>query len=314
LLAQKYLETSYKMYTQLSLNNDVGFAKTAAFLGNIYRKRGDYKKALSCLTESLEIYNKHWGNNHFRVGWILIHLGNLEVALGNAKKSRDLFDKGIAIFKLYNPETHTDVAWATVHASESYRLSGDYVKAKEMLESSINIYKSSGFSDYQLGIGRAYFFLGNVYNNEGNYIKAKFYLKKALSSFEYGYGKDNIETARIIERLGHNYLMQERIDLAEPLLNKAYKIFKSVKHPDMYLVLEDLSEMSLKKSVIALKNGKYSVASELQNKSLKYLQEALKIVNAHFYNLDNLHSVRIKTKIQKLKELTYQDTKIIKLL
>src|SRR5205814_9867793 len=80
------------------------------------------------------------------------------------------------------------------------------------------------------------------------YASAENYFKEILSIYKKYYEENHIKVAQVFMNLGTIYFLKGDLDNAEVYLTKTLKVFEKHKHPDVYMVLEVLSELYLKKA------------------------------------------------------------------
>lgn len=144
-----------------------------------------------------------------------------------------------------------------------------------------------------------YVHLGIVDMFLGKHIEAKALFSKSLAIYKEHFGNDNLEVAWVIRYLGKIHFLENDIQNAEKQLYKALEIYQKNTHSDAYMVLEDLSEISLKKSIQSAIKGDVSHAQHFKIQAISYLQKALEIVKTHFPT-DSLHIERIQNKIKTI--------------
>lgn len=280
--AKNLLEESLAIYTQYP-GNYMGNGRALGYLGIIYRGLGDYSKARSLLEKSLEIYQKH-SENSIGHAWILSHLGNTYLILGTYEPARSLLEKSLAIYKNYS-EDYVGVAWVLGYLGDAYRALGDYKKAKSLLEQSQVICRKY-FPENHVYIASSLAYLGDLHTEMGDYKTARILLEKSLDIFEKNYGKNHLQAARVLRSLGRVYLLKGKLPEAEKYLLNSLEIFKYNKYSESYISLENLAELHLKE--------------DLYSQAIQYLEQALKIVKAHFPK-DSSHIERIQNKLIDLQ-------------
>ncbi len=296
--AQSLLNQSLLMNKQY-LKNDMEMAWTLALLGTIYRKTGNFKEAINTLKESLEIYKKYGPEDHFKRGWVLIHLGNTYADIGEYEKAKELIEQGVKIYKKYSPENHIDVAWAIAYLGNIYFFMGDSKRARDLLEQSILIYRNT-FSENHGGLLRTSRYLANAYIKLGNTHEAKNILGHILRNYGRVKGENQIEVAKTLQSLGEVNLLENRMDASETFIKKALEIFLKNKHSESYACWENLAEVSMKNSSIALKRGDSQQSQKFKKQAIDNLKKALEMLKAHELEFSP-HFTRIQSKLKKLE-------------
>lgn len=338
--AYKLLEDSFTELTQSKNDHFKSLAWVMIYLGDMYRYSGDYKKAKDLLEKCLVLYNQRYPEGNLEIAWLLLHLGNAEDELGNYEKAKSyeegalqsfknqfsgneircalalmnllrihnqlghydkakaLAEEGLSILKPF--ENHLVVGWLLGELGETYRYLGEYSTAKALIEQSRDImYKQQFFSSPIRGAWTLHF-LGNTYAALGDYQKARILLQKCLVIYTKYYGENHVKTARILRDLGNLDLLENNLENAGKLINKALNIFAMNKHPDIYTVFESLADLYLKKSIDydKIHNNQQSVIFKEQ--ASEYLNIAMKTLRDHFPQ-DSGHFKRIENKIKKLR-------------
>jgi tetratricopeptide (TPR) repeat protein/DNA-binding CsgD family transcriptional regulator len=339
--AKSLLEESLTLYNKYSSNTQAIFARTLANLGLVYRALGEFKKAKTLLTKSIVIYEKYFPDNHDHDTWIMAYLGDVYKELGNYKKAKRLLEKSLFNHKKYFPEKHIKTAWFLVYLGSVYCEFGNYKKAKNLFEQSLNIYKNyqpehaemawvlaylgnvygmlknyekakitlentltiykTLYPDNHVSVARALGFLGIVYMKLNDYKKAKNLLEKNLIIYQNNYGKNHIKVARILCNLGKIFLLEDRLERAEGFFYSALNIFQKNESPDIYLVLEDLAEVTLKKSTFEKNKGDVQKTQNFKIQAISYLNQAIEVVRTHFSE-HSPHIARIQSKIKSISE------------
>jgi tetratricopeptide (TPR) repeat protein len=141
-------------------------------------------------------------------------------------------------------------------------------------------------------------YLGNVYRGLGEYAKARSFLEQSQAIYEKAYGKGHIATARVLQDLSHLSLNEGHPGIAENLLQKALVIFQHSNHPDTYMVLENLADVSFKQAKDEELKGNAQQTKLYKTQATNYLNQALEVVKTYFPK-DSPHSMRMQAKLTK---------------
>jgi tetratricopeptide (TPR) repeat protein/DNA-binding CsgD family transcriptional regulator len=293
--SKKLLEQSLVIYKKFLFEDYVNMAWSMAYLGNIYRELGDYKKSKNLLEESILLLKKGKIENRIYLARAFGYLGMTCKAFGNYEEAKTLLEESLKIYKEDIANNHIYIAGTLVYLGSVYCQLRDYKKAQALIEQSLKIYKARA-PENQVYIAWALGHLGCVYKKLEAYEKAKNLLGENLKNYEKHYGKNHTETARILTELGEIYYLENQIDLSEKFNMRALKIFQSSAHPDAYRVLENLTEIFIKKSENEIHEKK---SYFFRKKAFYYLNLALETVNASFPK-DSPHVQRIQHKIKIL--------------
>jgi tetratricopeptide (TPR) repeat protein len=298
--AKELLEESIALHNQHGSKNHVRLARTLGYLGSVYRGLGHYEKSAEILEESLTLYKKYFPENHFRVGWVLCHLGNIYRKLGLYDKSIQVLEESLAIYKKNFSEDHLSVGLMLTYLGNAYRGLGNYEKAKGFLEEGLRIHEKN-FKEGHERIGRILFHLGTVYKDLRDYEKSSALFKKTLSIYANIQGKGEIEMGRLFRKMGDIQILEGRLEEAETLIHKSLEILKRHEHPDAYISLESLAEVSLEKSRQAAKEGNDVQLQQFKDQANNQLSEALQVAERHFPK-GSAHIEKISSKMNKIKE------------
>jgi CHAT domain-containing protein len=197
-------------------------AQSYTYTGLDYYAAGDFDMAEKYLHKSLDIYECIYENGHRKIGITYINLGAVLLQHWKYSEAMYFIDKAEESLSL-NPEKYArELGGTLVNKGIVYSKLGDYKKAKMMEEMAlkimltfddsetrnrtINLYNSLAnvnkyLKEYQEGIEQfmkaeklaieynpnllhtIYGNLGNIFLNTGNFQKAEYYYKKAISAY-----------------------------------------------------------------------------------------------------------------------------------
>lgn len=295
--ALKLLNEGLYIYNQFE--NPAKVAWILTHLGDIDRRVGDYEKAKKHFEQSLKIYKEHFGYDHPGAAWAFTYLSIVYKELGDLNKAKDLLEKSLLIYDKHFSQNHLDIAWTMAYLGEVYGQLGQYEKAKNFLEKSISIYRKNKFEEDHVKIAWVYLRLGNVYKDTKDYANARKCLEKSLISYEKNYGKDHLQVGKILRDLGEIYLLEKNLDSAEQYFHKASELYKDSQKLDKYMLLESLAKLYIAKSKDENEKLNEKKSQDFKNQAIAYLEEALKIVKAHFSS-DSPHLARIQSTLDNL--------------
>lgn len=300
---QGYYEKSQEAYKKVIdilknyfPNNAVKLASTLSNLGHVYLFLGDYKKAKKNIEESSTIYNRLFNRVDILMKDHLADLGNLYSTLGEFEKAKNLYEEVFIICKKNYPKDSRPIAWALRNLGSAYIDLGEFQRAKELLEQSFKIFRNLLGND-NIKTKWALHVLGKAYRGTGDTKKAKDAFEECLKAFERQYGKEHLKTAYILKALGKTYFLENNLETSEEFLQKALDIYQRKNHPDMYEILEDLSEVYDKKSKQIENIQEFQF---FEGKAINCLKQALQIVKTHFPE-DSPHIKRIQSKLNNFK-------------
>jgi len=298
--AKNLLEQAITLHTKYFSENHNDFALTLGYLGIVELELGNYEQSKNLLERSFKLYKKLLPKNHIKVAWASGCLGRAYAELANYETARNLLEQTLAAYKENYPEDHDKIGWAMAHLGNVYKELSNYKKAKHLLERSFEIHKKCFQKDHPK-IAWVSLDLGHVYLKLGDLNKAKELFEQALIVYKKYFSEDHVYTAGVLKNLGQAYLLEGDLGKAESLINQALKIYQREKHLDIYMPLETLSEICVKKSEQAMKNKNTQQYEHLRNQAIAFLDQALKEIKTHF-SKDSQHIKRIRSKIEALKQ------------
>ncbi len=312
-------------------------AQFKVYLGNVYRRLGEYEKAKELFEQSIKIYKKnsklHVGiaraygylgvvyeslgkygkakelleeslmihekdtKNPIGLAWSLAHLGSVYKNLEDYEKARELYEKSLKIYKDVSI-SYVGAGWVCENLGGVYVNLKDFEKARSYLEESLSIHNKY-FSKDHIYIANALVHLGIFYREIKNYENAKNYLKKGLVIIETTYGTDHHKVGEVLYNLSLTYLRESKLDIAEDAIKKAYNIFLEDEHPNQYEALEVLGDIYIKKSENAISKRDTPKAEALKTQAISYFVKALETAKFYF-SCDSPHIERLHSKIQAL--------------
>lgn len=298
--AQEIYEESLSIYAKHFPKNHIKIAEVLVNLAIVWRKLGKFEHAKNLLKKSLSIYKSHFSNNHVDVAWTLTHLGALYCEIGDFKEAEKLLEQSLSIYQQHLPEDHCEIAWVLSHLGNTRLKLGNFEGAKNLLERCIKIYKDN-LPKNDTCISTAMENLANVYGKIGKYKEAKNLLEKELLDLQHRYGMECQRIARILNTLGEIYLLENQMAPAEKLFNLSLqRLRKKNDQHSVCLVLENFSELYLKKAMQAANNGNHQHVEAFKAKAETYLQQALEVAQRHF-PIDSPHISRMQTKLKNFE-------------
>lgn len=290
--AKKLFEQSMQIYKKYA-PNDVGMARASGYLGAVYHIFGDFEEAKTYLERAQDIYKKH-SSNRVGVAWSLAHLASVYGTLGDYEEAIRLLVQSVETYKAQVKDS-VGAAWAGGDLGEMYVKIGNLEKARHHLEESLVIDRKH-FSEDHVYMAEIFAHFAALYLKEGDYKKAKEFFQKAQGPIEETYGKDHVEVGYVLKGLGEIAILEGDFEQSGDHLNRALLIFQKYKHPDQYLVLEALSDLSRQKALTAKTKADQQGHEKFQKESEAYLKKALEHVNTHFPT-DSPHLRRLQDKV-----------------
>ncbi|WP_422105664.1 tetratricopeptide repeat protein [Winogradskyella sp.] len=279
-IAKKYNDSSKIFYE--SINHEKGVSNCVYRYGVIYRKSGDYNKALVNFNDVLKYATTT--KDTFTVADCSYQKGVVYASKGDFEKSLQEYYRSIELYESLNDLKSVGMVLNSVGIVQKNLK--DYPKAIESYERVIDIYNETNYTN---GLSNAYGNLGNVYAITGNYDKAIACFRNSLKIDEqnqnnWGIAINKMDMARL-------YVLQNENTEAIGLYEQALAI--QIKHNFKKEQVETLTNLG----------EAYRFAKNYE-KSEYYLKEALK---------KNIQSKAIRQYINEQLFLLYQDKKDYKL-
>ena len=328
--AKLLLEQSLSIYNQHPKKDPVRHAYFFVYLSIVETYLGNYKTAENLLKKGLLIQKRYFPENKNYVAWVSGRRGILERIFGNYEKAEILLEKALITFQ--KGQSALDVAWVLQHLGVVYAKRGKYEKAKQALIESLNFWVSlfpdeigplwvstlistqdipeqanylynkllnmytSHFHETYIEVAWHLGQLGLLYRDLGNYEKAQIFLEYHKAIVEKNLGQDHVGVSVILNNLGDVHLLQGNLKSAKNLMYKACAILEKQQHPNQYQCLETLAKLYVRKSFLALEQGKKETSQKFQQKAISYLRRALNVVKKYF-SCNSVHAKRIQESI-----------------
>lgn len=320
------------------LENSNAYIRSLLYLGNVYRRFGNYEKAKSLLEQSVCACKKSEQTNPLMLARSLAYLGNvyskfdykqaiasLEQSIiiyekhskghpgvarpltvlgviygeqGNFEYAKQLLKQALRIYRKNFSYEHTHVGWVLVHLGNIYRKQGDLKAAKVHLGESLRIHKKN-LSNNHVDIAWVLKKLASVYVDLVDYKSAKNLLSQSLLVHEKQREKNINEIASLLRIYGQIYLLENSVELAEKCFQKALAILYKTNYLESYNILEDLAELYIRKSQHSANSTELAI---FRAQAIDYLRQAFEVVKTHFLP-HSPHTTRIQGKLTKLEEM-----------
>jgi tetratricopeptide (TPR) repeat protein/DNA-binding CsgD family transcriptional regulator/GTPase SAR1 family protein len=297
--SEEYLKKSLFLYKKYFPENLEGKALNLTYLGNLYNEIGNYKRAEIFLTQSLELYKKQVPENQNGLARALGYLGIVQKNCGNYEQAKDFFKMSLSTYEKFLPRKSDNVAWMLAHLGSAYKELGDYEKAHSFLTESQKIFEEL-YEKNSIRFAWHNIRLGDFERKTGNYEKAKSLYYQSYLDFKKKYGENYISTAEALRCLGQTSLAVGDLETAEGYLRKALEITKKINHSDVYLILETIAELYLKKfeNEATIRNEQSSQI--LKKQARDSLAQALEIVKINFPE-NSPHRKRLELRLKGLE-------------
>ncbi|MDZ7719306.1 MAG: serine/threonine-protein kinase [Balneolaceae bacterium] len=233
-------------------------------LATIYQNITEFEKAQQLAAESLNLAQKHFGENSILVADSYIKLGGLEHDLGNYEEGREFFLKAKKILDEQASESHPLYATLYNHLGHAEEQLGNYDSSHSFFRKSIDVLKNQAAVDSSLFI-RDIKSLARGYYRIDNYQKGDSLLLEALEASKSFHGEDDVITSSILGDLGMYKMTQAEYDEARNYYNQSLQIKEKVYgedgHPNYTATLTNLGTLENQL-------GNYAVAESLFIKTM----------------------------------------------
>lgn len=162
-------------------------------IGGVYKKQGNYPKALEYLKKALAIDEKVLGKEHENTAATYNNIGTVYDEQGDYPKALEYHGKALAIDEKVLGKDHPGTATDYNNIGTVYDDQGDYPKALEYYGKALAIVEKVLGKDHPLTAG-SYNNIGSMYYQQGKYPEALKYLEKALKILKAKLGEDHPDT------------------------------------------------------------------------------------------------------------------------
>ncbi len=180
------------------------------------------------LEQSLKIFEKKHGSNHWFVSRTLRKLGHLAWVLGDIDQSKALLEKALSIDEKIKSN---ELANTLNNLGNIYGVSGRVKEQCRLLEKALKMgeqSKETNNSSIAIRLNN----LGNAYVASGETYKGKQMLERSLAIFEQEFGCDFYKVSSVLTSLGHANWVLGDLEQAKTQLERALKIKESYYHAE----------------------------------------------------------------------------------
>ena len=278
--ALKYIIESEKLSN--NLNYTKGIVETTYYKALVYAQKNDYINAVSGYTKSKAMYQSL--KDTLGVAKVNNSIGLIEIKRGNYTKGLQYALAAIKVLENKNLKNELRLAYSNL-ANAYYNINA-YDKATEFYLKALNVQEQM---NDQKGVNESQTRLAELYSNKKEHRKAIEYYEKILVGF--GRNTDSIR-AKILPKLGGEYLKFNDYDKAETYLVRAYNLnIRSKNQENLLIVLNNLGDLNLKKDRIVLAEKQIleagTIAKEIDNKTeLLRHYELMKVLDSTKRNFE----------------------------
>ena len=335
---RNFLEHNVKCLENTKYADTNIIADTMMYLGHMYRKVGNYKKAQDFYQKYLNFFSVNHPYHQLKKATIYIYLGAIHVKLGDYKKAKKLFEESLLFFK-ENQRFHFEYSRVFEHMGIMYTDTGDYKKSQETLQKALNIETLSQGDNNPLlawlllGLGRACLLNNNLLYAEKHIIKgikllkenfpddqiglawgnvelSRLYMKKgdldiserlvyeSIEKYEENFGKNHVLCASLYATIASLKLLQNQYKESEEWSLKTLKIYENNGHPLAFKPLEILGDVYFQKAKVSFHDNLLFYKYYIHT-ALMYFKGSLKILESHYFENSN-YILRLKEKIEEI--------------
>lgn len=207
----------------LQIDHDV--LETHVHIAHVLTSMGQYKEASDCYTTVLE-WVEHYHEDHPDVAFFRDELGYVHMLLNEDEKALTLFERALASRER---TCHPSRGRSYGHLGQYYTKVKQFGKAEEFFKKALDLYEASPPSDRNLS--DFYRGLGEFNRERKMYPLAEYWLNKSFEIMQrISTDPDNYLFANFYYKKAAIYLDQREYDKAEPLFDKALKIWQESSH------------------------------------------------------------------------------------
>ncbi|MBO1223486.1 MAG: toll/interleukin-1 receptor domain-containing protein [Candidatus Scalindua sediminis] len=204
---------------------DPEHATTLNDLGEVWREKGEYDKAIKYHEKALESYLKNFGEEHPDVAIIWNNLGCDCLLKGKYDKAIEYYEKSLKSYLKNFGEEHQHVAVSWNNLGEVWRQKNECGKAIEYFDKALKSDLKNFGEDHPV-VATRWNNLGLACRRIGEYVKAIEYHEKALKSCLNYFGEDHPKVAASRNNLGLAWKQISEYDKAVECFEKALKSLK----------------------------------------------------------------------------------------
>ncbi len=187
----------YEQAVSLDLKNSKHLNKYGT---NLYTL-GEYKKAIRCFEEALEIDKATYGEKHPDVAIRLNNIGNAWNALNEPRKAIEYHEQALNIDRYAYGDKHPNIAIRFNNIGGALDALGEHEKALGYFEQALEIVKAA-YGDEHPYMAATFNNIGSVWSFLEKHKKALGYFEQALEIWINSYGKKHPQVATALNNIG----------------------------------------------------------------------------------------------------------------
>ncbi|PAV12059.1 hypothetical protein ASJ81_07905 [Methanosarcina spelaei] len=214
-------------------------------LAGLYKRMGEYEKALQLYQRTLDIREKTLGSQHPDFATTLNNFAELYRQMGEYEKALSLYQKALEIDEKVLGPYHPSVATTIDNLALLYRQMGEYEKALQLSQRALEICEKV-FNPQHPDVAIVLNNLSLLYYQMGDYDRALPLYQKALNIQEEVFGPQHPDVATTLNNLAGLYNSMGEYEKALPLYQRTLDIQENVlglQHPTVAATLNNLAEL-----------------------------------------------------------------------
>lgn len=221
------------------------YAASLSNLGILYESMGDYARAETLYTQSLETTRKVKGDEHPDYAHCLNNLADLHSRQGAYATAEPIYRQALKIRKKTLGEQHLDYGISLNSLAALHVYAGEHARAEPLFRQALEISRKTlgeQHPSYATGLAN----LAQVYRSTGDFARAEALLKQGLEIRRKAFGEEHPDYASCLDDLGCLYSAAGDFERAEPPLTEAREIRKRAygeQHPIYAYSLNNLANL-----------------------------------------------------------------------
>jgi CHAT domain-containing protein len=213
------------------------------FLGELYRKQGDYNRALPRYLRALAIRQRVLKQGHPEVAPVLNNLALLYRAKGDYARAIPLFRRALAIYRKNFGPYHRGVGTVLNNLAGLYQEQNDYARARPLFQRALKIAERTEKPESPI-LAIALNNLALLYIEQGDYVRAMPLFKRALEIRQKALRPDHPDIAQSLNNLALVHYYQGDYSLSIQLIQQALSIWQEALGPEHPLVARAFNNLA----------------------------------------------------------------------
>ncbi len=271
------------IYTKASATQSKKLADIYAQIAKVLNDLEKPQEAIDNYKLAIDLYQKHYGNNHHMIGELLNDLGVVYTNLGEFKEALQYHNRGIAFKEKYNIDNLSSLATSYVNKASTFQYLSQVDSAIAFLNKALEIRKNV-FGEKSIQVATIINSLGSCQGQLGNHKEEIKYLLQALSIFETHDDSLNAGLLRCYNNLGFAY--KSFNDYSKALEYHQLYLDSQIKKNGPKSLGTGIAYNNLSTDYIDI--GKYKKAKELAEKALNAIPDNLPKDHPHYGSFNSV--------------------------